>query len=461
MEKLTLFSVENLVQAIGCVIKTPIDELQMEIQNYLIPRLDFLASSHRDMYFLFEERYIETEWKDMVAIHYINTSYMVYNTVMRIHLFKKEEISEKEYLGCFTLRSLDEPRFMLSYIYPNWRVISEKSGRLYMMTYRKTVHVQGLEISFDTYPLFAQDNVCVSCAQASIVSMAHYLHAKYDYERIRVSDINSAYNSEKAKVYPTRGLRPVQMLEIFNHYHIPVDFQVLVDDSDADRLKEYIDYCVESAIPVLLGLWVGGEEGISRHVIQIIGHVNADDGQKKYVFYDDSGFFLEKLRGKRGFVGSAAWEELKTGIAKRSFLIYPVHEKVYILYDVLKKHLQNMCHQIKLSEALKAVDSEIKGERILIADNCDVKAFLRKVGPEVGKINDEMKQMLDDILNKDLPHYLWYCEYQTDMGYVVFIANPTFNSQTTKNIFINKMPILCDVQLGLLTEGAKPRRSRK
>lgn len=454
------YSVEELAKAIRTVISMPIEQLRIDVRQYLIPRLDFLGKERKNLFFLFEEQYIETEWKDMIGVHYINTSYKVSNTVMRVHLFMKDEITEKSYLGFFTLRTLDEPRFMLSYIYPNWKEIFEKTGDLYVMTFSKVVHILGKEIVFETYPLFAQDNACVSCSQASIISMSHYLHVKYDYRRIRISDINGAYRSGKTKTYPTNGLQPFQMLEVLSHYSIPVGYQVLGDETAADGLQEYVDYCIESAVPMLVGLLIEDDDGsINRHVVQVIGHINTFDHNRKYVVYDDSGYYLEKIKGKRGFVGSVTWEELKAGIKKGSFLIYPIHEKVYILYDVLKKQLQDMFSRTNMEKLLIRAEAELLGCRILIADNCDVKKFLQDLLLSQTISNQRILAEIQNVLYMDMPHYLWYCEYHTTIGNLLFLANPTYNSQTTKNIFINKAPIICESQMGLLTMGKKSRKT--
>ena len=36
-------------------------------------------------YFYIEPSYTETEWKDMISLHYVHTSYNFKNNVMRIH----------------------------------------------------------------------------------------------------------------------------------------------------------------------------------------------------------------------------------------------------------------------------------------------------------------------------------------------------------------------------------------
>jgi len=54
-----------------------------QINKYIIKRLRLFKGTNerRILYFVAEKEYVETEWKDMVSMHYINTSYSFKNTV--------------------------------------------------------------------------------------------------------------------------------------------------------------------------------------------------------------------------------------------------------------------------------------------------------------------------------------------------------------------------------------------
>ncbi len=84
-----------------------------------------------------------------------------------------------------------------------------------------------------------------------------------------------------------------------------------------------------SGLPVILGLSVPEKGKKDKlHIVQVIGHTKQD--RMHYVIYDDSGFFLKNGLNYNGFVLGVGWEELKKFIkTKNSFLIYPIHEKVY------------------------------------------------------------------------------------------------------------------------------------
>lgn len=453
------FNPKNLGKVIHRVIPIPEEELLQELRQYIFPRLDFLAGAgNHTPFFLFEECYVETEWKDMISIHYINTSYEVKNTVLRIHLFSTCQVQESAYLGCFTMRTINETQIMLSYIYPHWKNIKYIDKALNIMTYKKTVHLNGVEIEFCTYPLFVQDNVVVACAQACLISMSKYLHSKYDYNRIRIENINNSYHSNKTKIFPSQGLLPTQMLEILYSYNIPVGYQVYRNENQnrSINFKEYIDYCVESAIPVLVGLIIETEENVQeRHVIQIIGHSDVEDG-KKYVVYDDSGYYLKYMK-QNGFVGCVEWETLSGDLKEnKSFIIYPIHEKVYIPYDNFKKHMSDMWKKLEMDTLLESQEQGNKEDRILLLDNREVKNFLydniicQEGTEEEEGIRSEVREEAIRLLQTAMPHYLWCCERSTSMGNLLFVADPTYNRRTTKNIFLNRVPLISNKQVSLL-----------
>lgn len=430
------------------------DRLIEELERYIFPRLSFMAQDDKgSRFFLFEKHYVETEWKDMIGIHYINTSYKVENSVMRVHLFREKSMVTNEYVGCFTMRTINETRIMLSYIYPNWEYITYEDNALNVMTYRKKVHISGHEIVFHTYPLFVQDNATIACAEACLVSMSKYMHSRYDYARIHVRNIKASLHTHRNKVYPSQGLRPTQMLEVLYSHNIQCGYEVY---DEKQEFKEYIDYCIESALPILVGLHVEADDDdktgmesknaeeikYKGHIIQIIGHTDAE-GEKEYIVYDDSGLYLKSL-GRFGFVGCVSWEKLRESLKEnKDFIIYPIHEKVYFLYDNFKKHIDDVLKRYNMHE------SSIMG-RIMLIDNRDVKKFLKEkvLGDPI--FSQDNSDEAFEMLLMDMPHYLWCYEGETSEGYMLFFADPTYNRATTKNILINKAPLMSKSQIGLL-----------
>lgn len=447
------FNKTNLVNAISEVMAIDKKSLSNEVKEFIWPRLDFLKEkSQENRFFLFEEDYVETEWKDMISIHYINTSYKVRNNVMRIHIFLRNEITEESYGGFFTLRKIDETGIMLSFIYPDWKKIIHRNEALYVMTYVKKVHIRGVEMRIHTYPLFVQDNITVACAQADMISMTKYLHHKFDSRMIRIKDIGKAYSSKKTKQFPTSGLNPVQMIEVFDSFDIPINYLAISNEEEnefEDLYRQYVDYSVESGIPVLLGGVVKGpNETEQRHVVQVIGHTKQD--REQYVVYDDSGCFLRAI-GIRGFVAAVTWNKIYQYLMQKTgFIIYPVHEKVYLSYDDIKVHFQHMFNSskelISLEEQGKVF---LNRTRYLLVDNRILKQFIKKLMDNSNTILSE-KNTIRDLLKTNMSHYVWYCEVPLLEGYLIFFADPTYGKRTTKNIFYADA-IFSDTQLSLLS----------
>jgi len=267
------------------------------------------------------------------------------------------------------------------------------------------------EFSLDISKLSLAAYYIIACAEASMISMSQNLHHKFDYNKIRILDLGKAYSSGKTKLYPASGL------------------------------------------PVILGLSVPEKGKKDKlHIVQVIGHTKQD--RMHYVIYDDSGFFLKNGLNYNGFVLGVGWEELKKFIkTKNSFLIYPIHEKVYIPYETFKSRFRDTFNSLKRMER---ENINLENVRYLLADNREVKKFLRE-DVEKGSLTEAI--VLEEekrLLETDMPHYLWVCEIPVknvseETEYLFFFANPTYSRVTMKNIFINKIPVLHKEQFGLLS----------
>lgn len=426
----------------------------------------------RNLFFVAEKEYVETEWKDMVSMHYINTSYVFKNMVMRFHLFSDKKMCQSSYLGFFTLRSIDEIRIMLSMIYPNWTNIILKQ-ETYVMTYRKRIHLNGITLEIDTYPLFVQDLAVTKCAHAAILSVTKYLREKHGLKEVKLTDIINSYTYSRVKTFPVSGLSFQQMLEVFDRNSIPITYEELTldfvnepvnEDEIAldkvrEKLKPSIDSWIESAIPVIFGISFKenkNDDELVHHVVQIIGHTFEEN--RKYVLYDDSGVLSEILFGYRDFAIIVSWKQLKQVLKYGDYVIFPQHEKVYIGYERMLKYLCDYQEELKDNLEYRnrfGMLSEIpfKDARCLLVDNVDVKSFLYAEKNRNILQKNYVNSAIDAIIKKSLPHYLWYCEVKlADDMFLVFLANPTYNMQTTKNIFINKEHLILPDNISLLTK---------
>lgn len=441
------------------------ESLVPDIQKYIIPRLKIFCGQ-TTIYYIFENEYIETEWKDMISVHYIDTSYQTKRTVMRVHLFRREEMCEEAYLGFFTLRSINDVDLMLSYVYPNWKnIASDLSEKSYIMTYKKSVHICGTELHMYTYPLYVQDSAVTSCSHASMIAMSKYLKGKYHYQCIRIFDMNDSYTYGKKKIYPTLGLDPLQMLEILDSNGIFVDYKTY-SDAMQKAVKAHIDFCIESAMPVLLGIHIKNQGEVAEHVIQIVGHTLNPEGEKNYIIYDDSGYYTSyRNHVKAGsFVDIITWKEMKQLLSEGKdyecgFIMYPIHEKVYILYDELRRR-----HLKSFFDHISGTDEEVqKKVRILLVDNTLVKEYLNDLILKEKKDHDETEDDIEyekiveeeagRLLRQNLPHYIWVLEVDNGNGKrSLVLADPTLNSATRKNILLSSVVFTVTEGFSLLND---------
>lgn len=430
-----------------------------QIKKYILPKLKIFRgkNENKTIYFLEESEYVETEWKDMVSMHYVNTSYKLKNTVIRCHVFSKKQFDNKHYLGFFTLRPIDEIRVMVSFVYPNWNNICiDNNFDTYVMTYNKEVHIRGKTFNIQTYPVFCQDSVVASCAHANIISMSKYLRAKNNISKLRLTDINNSYVFERSKIYPTNGLGFRQMLEIFskNNWHVIYD-EILPyrkkekHDTFFEAVRENIDVNIESALPVLLYVTLiekNTKEKI-HHILQIIGHTSEES--KRYVIYDDSGVFVNEIKGCRNLFMLLSWKEIVEKLySEGGYVLYPQYEKVYMMYNDIKERIEpillksNEENKEKVRTIYEKLELSSADTRYLLVDNVIVKSFLKENFPDC--------ECIRSILENNYSHYLWYCETKVDEVYLVFLADSTYNVQTTKNVFINQEALVLPKVMSLL-----------
>lgn len=152
----------------------------------------------------------------------------------------------------------------------------------------------------------------------------------------------------------------------------------------------------------------------------------------------------------KGFVAAVDWKQFKPYIKNNnSFIIYPIHEKVYLLFDEFKKVFKEMYLQMSNLRNLEENNlSYLDKTRYFLADNRDVKAFVKNNIDNSD--NSEVEKEIEKILNSNLTHYVWCAEVPFQNGYFIFLADPTYGRLTTNNIFYNKIPLSSKKQFGLL-----------
>lgn len=459
------------------------DSICAMLEQNIMSRLR-MFTAYKNLVFFAEEKYVETEWKDMISLHYINTSYITDSNVIRIHLFsKRENVSNDTYLGFFTLRKINELNVLLSYICPNfpilrkWNIKKSNKEKYFLIFYSKQVHINGLEFNICTFPMFVQDGTVACCAHASMISMIKYLHNKCHFPSLSMKDINNEYTFGRTKNFPIKGLGYHQIVEVFSRKGICVLSEIISSKYDNDkkkrvwkndsRVKRFIDSNIESGLPVMiLGEFAlcRETESLLEHSVLIIGHTMSNKGKKEYIIYDDSGVLLQEACQHTNIIGTMSWDKIMD-ICIHANVLFPQYERVYLNCDDIRKRLGfnqlRLKSNIQTEEALvgeiKRYESSFLNIRFIILDNVRAKKLLREIINEKDELLKKNKNEIENILKKNLPHYIWYCELEVSHGmFFVYLADPTYNNDTMINVFINKQALITNQQLCvLLPQGEK------
>lgn len=449
------------IENIACLLGKIAENLKVSealVSRDIIPRIALIERNAR--FFVLEKEYTEREWKEMVSLHYINTSYKPRASVIRIHFFINGEIKSDSYLGFVTLRPITETRASLSFIYPNWKVLIREQkkvwGKIYVMTYKRHVHIEGKELLIDTFPFFSQDRVVTRCAHADLVMVTKYVKEKLGYRSVKLTDIIEGY-SPSARLFPSLGITVQQMVEVFNKIEIPVSIVDFKKSEECD-FQEWVDSYIESGLPVILA----GR----AHVFIIIGHTLNEKGDKKYLVYDDSGEFFKEIKDdtdpgiekSKSFVETVEWEKIKCYLAGvgaeecMSYMIAPEMERFFVPFPYIKAKSEYFIGEFLSKESCKI---KIKHKRFLIIDNSSLKKFLNDECLVDNKISGE-KTSFEEFMQECLPHYLWLCEVVVikDGKEEIYAcwADPTLHVESECDMFYRRIVQLNkDKRVSLLT----------
>ncbi len=402
-----------------------------KFSGFLSDRIHPILDLATDFYI---ETYTEREWKELVDIYYINTSYFLNSTfkikgihlklineVFRIHFFRKDL-----YLGFITLRPIPVPIANLSFVYPNsknliplWHKNTqilgvEEDEKIFVMSYKRLVHKNDEEIEIETFPFYSQDGMVLACAHADIVMITKYLHKKWNAPFVSIRDIINRYSSFRYKNIPTEGLSLFQIIEIFINSNYPVKYYRIIPNDPHSISREdalfIIDSYIECGIPIMAFV----EKDDSYHTITIIGHTLKENGDKRYIIYDDSGAFLKWLEKPQYFISIISKEDLVNYLR---FIVFYEPDRVYSNPLQIKKAVEEF--HPKLMEKVKKLN------RIFLVHNSKVKNFFSKKY----KIHkDKINGSYQNFIKSNVPHYLWLIEFLDKNDKPIYlVADPTLH----------------------------------
>lgn len=426
-------------------------------KNYILSKITLFVN--QCTYILIEKEYTESVWKEIFSLHYANTSYCNNNKVMRVHFFNSNickntkniyNTLSESYLGYITLRPIPDFNLMLSFIVPNWNVLKYNEPN-YIMTYKQVVHIFSYKVTIQTFAFYSQDSVVTTCAQADIIMFSTYTNKKYNHKMIKVSDIQDYM---KYSPLPSKGLTGKEMLEIFRSNGSPVDYhlkkkiktrgktrkQHLMEETSyknaLNHITNILDSYIESRLPVIVYN--------AKHVILIIGHTSSDP--KKYIIYDDSGVFLQQVVKKNNFIGTVSNRDLFPNNNDTTYLICATHGRIYLTAAEYDGFVLERINGLGIDK------KNIIKKRNIIIDNTDLKSHLLLILNSEKDIDNELRKNIIDLINSNLPHYLWYTELHLNSDIMlILIGDTTYPVNTHLDIFKLTFYVSSNYQLKLLT----------
>lgn len=458
IEKICSFSGMNIYDTVA---------LTEIFSKHIFNRLSSIINRASD--FFFENDYVETEWKDMISLHYVNTVYKCDNRVARIHFFsenccehsKREDNKENDfkshllpeklldiaknenYLGFITLRPIPEPLFMLSFIYPNFDVYDYFKDS-YILKYKKTIHLNGREFIIHTFPHFSQDGITAVCANAALIMMSKYLHNKYNYKDLRLGDING--NSKW--LYPNDGFSPKEIFDVAVNNKIPLRLIEKRNDTK-DLIRTYIS----SGLPVLIF------STKHEHIVLIVG-VNEIKNDYNFIVYDDSAAFfscsdegndkekssiIKDTNMREHFANIVSWEKIDSWLGKDDHgIIIPLFERVILSYDDVKEMFRENLYflftgnrQIPIKELDDFCNSTAENIRLFNASK--IKQFLTNIMQKI--VDLKSKEISENFIEYYTEHYVWIDygafprnEDKGETKFFLSLANPTI-AKNSRSIF--------------------------
>lgn len=445
-------------------------------------KLDLLFAQSR--YVCVERSYVETEWKDLISLHYINTTYAhtLKTRVLRIHFFTEQTCSNKTYLGFITLRQIEEIQIALSYVFINWDVykMNQKDDeRKKVVSYKKRIHCMDKELYISTYPLLVQDSIVTCCVDVSLITLTRFLAHFGMATRLSVrdtcgEDFHSRYPKVLTESYfldtcrkrkiPLKSVS-IDIDDLKWKKELPVEKQTIpgmVTLLTWEGLADYINVYIDSNLPVLLFT--------IDHVVQIIGYV-VRNGKVRHIIYDDSGYNdLKSQKEQTSFSGRCIYDidlyEYICGIiyspedentSKGDTIIslcIPTFARVYIDYPnyetFVRKRLKYLA---KNSDAFDCLfdDNDLYSKNIKIKSSLmecsrlinhlnDNLAAIKRAGPEAAPVISDQESIVSQLEKTPMPHYVWYTEITVSPKNIIALcADPTryFVTDNPEKVFFN------------------------
>lgn len=409
---------ENLIKEINTIVCK-------KFSYYIDKTLSFVA-----------ELYIESEWRELVAIHYCKTNYNT-NKTIRVHLISKQinniqEINNDNYLGYITLRPLPIhtnsiiSRARLVFDEKLYGIVNEKD-RYKMNKISTKVSIRNIELKYETFPYISQDSVVIVCAHADLLMLSKYMYKNFCFSLLGISELLSYISPHNGRKIPSQGLTVEQIVHVLNESsYNPSLFELVELEMSIENkrfqlsFEEIVDTAIRSNLPVLFIF--------EQHVVLISGYIAREDNTKEYIIFDDSSYFISKyFNGSSIYSANVKIEKIKEVIhnckeCDTQYIIIPTFDKFYFKYKDLYVLLK-----YKIEPFIKENNKSIKMLKYE-ASLIESKELIRKY------------ENFDNIV---MPRYVWYVKWFDDnqvIGYSVIDATAHKNDYSSSLIclYVNR-----------------------
>lgn len=220
------------------------------------------------------EPYVSTDWHDEYGRLYSRVLKDVPRSATRIHFFrevgKKAVLSyrqlfdmsgptKKAYVGYTVLRPLPVFRVGDTVLMSPCRVNSDKDLVHCLAPFE--VSLLGNHLSLVSMPFMQQETAVGVCAEADLWMLARYFNRLHEVRRYRPAEITDVATENLTIGRPPQGLINYQMVDALRQMGLNPDLFFPRNPAEA---KEFIFTCIESELPVIVG--------VPAHVMVVIGH---------------------------------------------------------------------------------------------------------------------------------------------------------------------------------------------
>lgn len=226
------------------------------------------------------EPYVSTDWNEEYSALYARTFIDIPRSAARIHFFRKgknrqlsmedlyslDEDLTNAYVGYTVIRPLAAFRVGDTVLASPWSAAPNFESGTPPMDLVHCCHdfrasLIGNTLKVKGMPFIQQDTTVGVCAEADLWMVARYLNAFGETRRFRPAEITKLATRMLNVGQPREGLIDLQILDALKQMGLnPIRYV----PQDAREGREFVHSCVESAMPVIVG--------IPQHVVVVIGH---------------------------------------------------------------------------------------------------------------------------------------------------------------------------------------------